>query len=110
MQPIKGQFRQGDVLVEFAPGATIPTTAKAVPRENGATILAHGEVTGHSHRYLGAATLFRDDGSSSGGYIEITKPDRLVHDEHGATPETIGIGKVTRQQEYSPAAIRRVED
>jgi hypothetical protein len=110
MGNIKGQFRQGDVLVEFFPGLKIPESAKPIPRENGATILAHGEVTGHSHRYLGESALFRDDGSSSGGYVENTKPDRLVHDEHSATPEALGVGRVVRQMQYFPQAIRRVED
>ena len=110
MEPIKGQFRQGDVLVEFSPNLKIPKTAKSVARENGATILAHGEVTGHSHRYLGQATLFRDDGASSGGYVEVKSLDRLIHDEHAPTPECLGVGRVLRQMQYFPLAIRRVED
>ena len=111
MKTIKGQFRQGDVLVEFVDGLTVPSTAKAVPLENGATILAHGEATGHAHKYIGGATLFRDDGASSGGYVVVDDPVSIVHDEHYPTPPHVGVAIVIRQREYVAGDIsRNVED
>ena len=47
-------YRQGDVLIiPLAPAkARDVSKLEAISRENGLVILAHGEVTGHSHKIL----------------------------------------------------------
>jgi hypothetical protein len=69
------QYRQGDVFLREV--AKVPKSVNIVERENGRVILAHGEVTGHSHA-IGArgATLYMDTGSGSGGrrYLQVA-PD-----------------------------------
>lgn len=60
------QYRHGDVFLNRIDA--IPDGAKPVPSDNGRTILAYGEVTGHAHAF-GAGSrvaLFREDGSGSG--------------------------------------------
>jgi len=105
-------------------------------RENGLIILAHGEVTGHSHQVfaverdvdveLPAAEYFEEpDGRR---VLLVTRPCVLRHHEHGpialdpASPvqarqgdvllNPIGAGawEVIRQREYSPEEIRQVAD
>ena len=74
------QYRQGDVLVERV--TSIPSTSKPVATENGRIVLAHGEVTGHSHSLDGAVgTLTQESGVT---YLEIkTALAMLTHQEHG---------------------------
>ena len=78
--------RQGDVLL--VPVATL-AAGSPVPRDpDGSTTLAHGEVTGHRHRFADGerTTLRRDEG------------DRLLLD--------IGPGGATlRHEEHGPATI-----
>ncbi len=107
---IKGQYRQGDVMVEFDDKLKIPKSAKPVDPENGRVILAHGEVTGHAHAFLGGAVLFRNDGEGGATYVKVAEPKSLTHEEHSATPARKGIARVIRQREYSPEAIRNVAD
>lgn len=45
--------RQGDVLI-WSDGKPIAASVE-IPREEGAVILAHGEVTGHKHPSKGGA-------------------------------------------------------
>lgn len=53
-------YRQGDVAIQRI--AFLPKNLKLADRENGRVILAHGEVTGHAHAFLGAGTKkFTDD-------------------------------------------------
>ncbi len=105
---IKGQYRQGDVLLEFSKWK-ITQTEKLLPNKDGKIVLAEGEVTGHAHAFLGGATLFRDEGVGS-TYVKVTEPKSLLHEEHYKTPAHKGIAKVTRQKEYSPEEIRKVSD
>lgn len=55
-------YRQGDVLIQ--PVDSVPSDAIAVARDNGRSILAYGEVTGHAHALHGpgARVLARPNG------------------------------------------------
>ena len=97
-------YRHGDVLVAAVPA--LP--AGAVPRPD--LILAHGEVTGHSHRIreAGAARLFTHGHTI---YLNVTAPTAtLVHEEHRPIILRTGVYRVWQQREYTPDAIRTVID
>lgn len=91
-------------MIEEAPG--LPLGREKLSH----TILAHGEVTGHSHRikefadadlYLAAGTL----------YLHVRAPAvTVIHEEHHPITLTSGYYRVWRQREYSPQEIRIVRD
>ena len=98
-------FRHGDVLIQ---------RIQAAPAERGKQlphrILAHGEVTGHTHRIqetagaalytLGAELL-----------LEVTADAAtVVHEEHAPIRLERGHYRVWRQREYSPEEIRVIRD
>ncbi len=84
----------------------LPTNLKKQPH----SILAHGEVTGHSHRIEDSKTanLYLTADSL---YLEVTADvARLVHQEHATIELPRGIYRVWRQREYSPEEIRIIRD
>jgi hypothetical protein len=97
-------YRHGDVLV--AGIDSIPPEAVKRPH----LVLAEGEVTGHMHRIAeaGSAELYQDRGEM---YLRVVA-DRatLIHPEHGPIALPRGDYRVWRQREYSPQAIRIVQD
>lgn len=104
------QPRQGDVLLIKLDKTLDLDTKKAqeVPKEMGFTVLAHGEVTGHSHKIVGAdALLYEVDGER---FLRVKKDTQLQHEEHGAIPLDAGDYKVVRQREYTPQETRFVRD
>ncbi len=104
-------IRQGDVLVRRI--KALPKNIKPAAPENGRLVLAHGEATGHHHSFAlsDRVALFREDGSGGGLFLSITgAPAALEHQEHTALVLAPGNYEVVRQREYSPEAIRRVED
>ena len=97
-------YRHGDVLIARVPA--LPRHAQ--PRPD--LTLAHGEVTGHSHRIreLHAARLWNASGQT---FLEVLQPSAtLIHEEHRAISLPRGVYRVWRQREYSPEAIRVVQD
>lgn len=106
-------YRQGDVL--FTAIAQFPRGDRK-KREN-ATV-AYGEVTGHSHALAvedrkAAEVLEIGDGvfvhvSESG--LRIEGGATFVHEEHAPVTLPVGNYRVTIQREYSPEAIRSVQD
>jgi len=97
-------WRHGDVLI--APLGAIP--GKAVRLAH--TVLARGEVTGHSHRILerSAADLWELGGSL---YLKVTADKvTVVHQEHAPITLPRGSYRVWIQREYTPATVRRVAD
>jgi len=97
-------FRHGDVLVMAVP--EIPAHAK---RRNH-LVLAHGEMSGHSHRIAerGAAEVYELTGET---YLRVlSQPATLVHDEHAAIPLPVGTYRFWKQREYTPQAIREIRD
>lgn len=97
-------YRHGDVLIQ---------AIKKLPRgaeERPGTILARGELTGHSHRIQDPSTvqLWHLHGEI---FIEV-KADTalLIHEEHKTIPLPKGLYKSWMQREYTPQEIRRVLD
>lgn len=105
MKKINGQYRQGDVLVDY----NQRIDREAVKQIGGRVILAHGEVTGHAHE------IDIDDGEAwkigeETVGITIKKSTAIRHQEHSPIPVKKGRPVVRRQSEYSPLAIRSVAD
>jgi hypothetical protein len=101
------QYRQGDVPI--VPVASIPATAVEVPRTGAKTILAYGEVTGHTHRFeSSAATMLRD--SDGAEYLRVDDVALVLHpvsveDEARRDVQMVG-GQIVR---FSPADFASAE-
>lgn len=110
MKKQQNQFRQGDVLVERI--LSVPSNLIPIARENGRVILAHGEVTGHAHAISDShAELFTSPTHQGVTFLQIPEiAAALAHDEHATITLPPGNYRVTRQREYSPEAIRNVQD
>ena len=105
MEPIKGQYRQGDVLLTPAAGKP-----DGELKDDG-HILAHGEATGHLHLLRGPQIAYFRDGSGGGRALIGNGGAEVVHQEHTAIPvEADCVKRVVRQVQYTPAAIQRVAD
>jgi hypothetical protein len=99
-------WRQGDIFFTKLPG--VPEEAKSRPLPH--VTLAHGELTGHSHRIEdpSTATLFAGPDCF---YLEVFGDGaRVVHDEHGPIWLDCGCYRVWRQREYTPQRIVTVVD
>jgi hypothetical protein len=96
--------RQGDIL--FLRIEALPTGLKKA----GDNIIAHGEVTGHSHRVVEDAGVAVLEDSNGEKYVTATQDWEVVHDEHGPIKFAKGIYKARRQREYEPEGIRQVAD
>lgn len=104
-------FRQGDIIVEEV--NALPAGVVRVERLAGAPIvLALGEVTGHHHAiHEGAdsADWWKDDKGNQ--YVTTEAPVEITHQEHGAIPlAPKKTYRVRRQVEYTPEAIKNVQD
>jgi hypothetical protein len=112
-------YRQGDVLIERI--HKIPTAA--MPQHKSARIiLAHGEVTGHHHALettdhadwwkAGEISISNHKPTTLAGDLFVSLPSGgvVTHPEHSAIRLPVGNYRITRQREYSPEAIRNVED
>lgn len=108
--------RQGDVLV-IEVDYDASELGQLVPREQGAVVLAHGEVTGHKHAFYDNTTEMYSNDRVVGATP--AKPARLLrvvettafkHDEHTAIPQDKGIKRRLIQTEYTPGELRNVAD
>lgn len=101
--PAPALVRHGDVLV----AAIDALPAAATPRPG--NVLAHGEITGHSHRFVPAegGSLLVEGGQL---YLRVTGTVTLTHEEHGPIRLEPGLYRVWRQREYTPEAVRTVMD
>lgn len=108
------QFRQGDVLIERV--ADLPSGATEIPQHT-RVVLALGEVTGHAH------AIALDDGpvkarlfdAGTERFLQVLVRSLLDHEEHAAIELEPGIYRVSKfgdgtQREYTPEAIRNVQD
>ncbi len=99
------QFRQGDVLfvqIKQLPGG------KSIKRANGHIL--EGEATGHIHR---VAVIEQAEVLEIGDSLFVRVGDEgvsIVHPDHGELVLPAGNFRVQRQREYSPEAIRSVQD
>ncbi len=93
-------WRHGDVLIQAV--ATLP---EGGVRRQG-TVLAYGEVTGHSHQVEApdAAELWWVNNSL---YLKVLTPTRIVHEEHKPIPLEPGVYRVWQQREYVPPSQQR---
>jgi hypothetical protein len=112
-------IRQGDVLLQ--PIEEIPSTFTESPLDSdGSATLAHGEVTGHRHRF--ERQMGMDGSALSTVYVHPAAPNEvarvhlkaaqaLVHEEHTSHEVKPGAWRVSRPYEYEGAElIRMVED
>jgi hypothetical protein len=112
-------IRQGDVLLQPIEEVGSQFTESPLDSDGSAT-LAHGEVTGHRHRFERQAGF---DGSAlSTVYVHPAAPNEvarihlkaaqaLVHEEHTSHEVKAGTWRVSRPYEYEGAElIRMVED
>ncbi len=125
--------RQGDVLLIRNESPRDISKLKAIPREDGCVILAHGEVTGHAHRIPSLhCNLFLDErrpiseedamgmvSRLGGGMVGELIPDKVLevketvmlsHEEHSPIELPPGQYTVRIQREFDPEALRSVAD
>jgi hypothetical protein len=104
------QYRQGDVLLECIP--SLPKKLTKLARENGQLILAHGSATGHSHAVSTPRCDLHTSAAEPGVvFLEVRAAKaQLTHNEHATIVLPKGIYRVSRQSEYSPGAIRQMQD
>ncbi len=97
-------YRHGDVLIRGI--ATLPVGAQ----KRVGTTLAHGEITGHSHRIQQSnAVQLWVHGSDL--FLEVKEPSAtLIHEEHRAIELPQGLYRVWRQREYRPDTYVEVTD
>lgn len=97
-------WRHGDVLIAAVP--SVPQHARPMP----SAILAHGEVTGHSHRIERPETVRLWNVGETIFLQVLEQSARVIHEEHAPIELPSGFYKVWRQREYTPTAIVRVSD
>jgi hypothetical protein len=97
-------YRHGDVLIQQE--QKLPEKARKLPH----LILAHGEVTGHSHRIKTKSTAKLYE-TPDDLYLEVTADiAEVIHEEHATIELPQGYYRVWRQREYSPTEIRIIRD
>lgn len=110
-------FAQGDLLIERVEDI-LPSGALLSAAQDGAVVLAEGEISGHRHAIYDRVTMFRDDGLARDipaglyvGHVRVNGPSaRLMHDEHDAITLPKGTYRVRRQRELEPKDARLVVD
>jgi hypothetical protein len=105
---IKNQIRQGDVLL--SPTNTDPATDPVDRDTDGSLTLAHGEVTGHRHRFVEPQVYVRP--APKARHLQIVKTTALLrHEEHTHIQVAPGKYDLPRQFEWTDANVpRAVED
>jgi hypothetical protein len=103
------QYRQGDVF--FKEVKSIPRGGKV--RKSGHIL--EGEVTGHIHRISDRAVLAAEAQvleCGEGLYLNVSAEGgvSIVHEDHKTLELPPGNYEIVRQREYSPEAIRNVQD
>lgn len=111
MKSIKDQSRQGDILIDPAPHPDkLPEPVKP---EDGRTIIARGEATGHHHSFASKPNvlLFRHDENALTSYLRIDGvPESLQHQEHNPHVKTARTYEAIQQREWNLGRMRRVVD
>ena len=102
-------YRQGDVLIIRVEPGSVETT-KAIKRESGRVILAHGEQTGHSHAIADKGVTLSWAKGEIDRLLRVREPATLRHEEHGSIALAPGEYLVRRQKEYHPEELRYVAD
>jgi len=119
MKHTQSHYRQGDVLIESI--ADIPTSA-VKQKKSASIVLAHGTATGHHHTLettkpvqwfkQGEIQSTSAKASTLAGEVYVSLPTggKVTHDEHSTIELPAGNYRIMRQREYSPEAIRNVND
>jgi hypothetical protein len=109
---MKKMFRQGDVIIMATTADAVTPEHREVPREAGRVVLAHGEVTGHSHaiRAQGVCLLVREGISDRVLTIGADIVALLEHEEHGTISLPPGTYTVRQQREWTGEDERVVQD
>jgi hypothetical protein len=97
-------YRQGDVLLVRVEGFQIPTDTRALAREHGRNVLAHGEATGHAHAIADEQAALVSPNAEELYLLVYGKQATLAHDEHDPISVPRGVYRVVRQREYEPEA------
>ena len=104
---IEGQYRQGDVLLVKRTDA-IAKEDSVEPLENGATVLMHGEVTGHRHAFYQPGAVVVNTPKTRA--LKLVSTQALLHEEHTAMLPTIGDYDLPAQTEWTdddePIAVK----
>lgn len=115
-------YAQGDILVEQIDAPVF--SGEFVPTENGSTVVAEGEATGHHHRLFGTFNWYRDDALARDipdglyiGHVQVLPPAaQLTHEEHAPIHLKQGFYRLRRQRQLEPIDIglsersSRIED
>lgn len=102
-------WRQGDVIIIAAPVGAV--SDKAVPREDGRVVLAHGELTGHAHAIKSKRASLWTMKDTADLILRVGKGGAVVrHEEHAPISLPPGDYVVRRQREYTPERIITVAD
>lgn len=114
------QFRQGDVLVQVID--KLPSKLQEAKEAENRIVLQYGEVTGHAHAIHNTkgvtaflepgedATLVRGMETGRRGFLQVKEKSNLTHEEHSAIVLEPGNYEVIRQRQYTPEALRFVND
>jgi len=104
---IENMSRQGDVLIVPSVKAE---TGHELPRDaDGSLTLAHGEVTGHRHRFVESNVEFSDSPRRKTRHLAIVKTTALLkHEEHTEIPVAPGVYDLPRQVEWTDSDEPRV--
>lgn len=114
---MKDIFAQGDLLIERV--SDVPVTGTVLRAgDDGAVVLAEGEVTGHRHAIFDRVTMFRDDGLARDipgglyvGHVRVEGATALIqHEEHAPIELPRGTWRVRRQRELEPRDARLIAD
>lgn len=102
-------YRQGDVLIQKV--EEIPDGCVAVPLENGAAVLAHGEATGHAHAFY-EPVEFVEEPKTKRRFVVIEggAAKALKHEEHSPIYLPPGKYEIVRQREWHEEEERYVAD
>ena len=105
----KKQYRQGDVFIIEALGATPTAAHKRAPSPGGRVVLAQGSATGHAHAITspGAVLMTAPDDDA---ILMLESDATLVHDEHDPIALPAGTFLVRIQRQWDGAISRAVED
>lgn len=111
----EGQIKEGDIIrqgdVTLVRVGKIPSGGSKIAAEDGKTILAHGEVTGHHHALPAETSTLYDLGmGEEKRFLELVEDGQLTHQEHDPLHVPAGYYEVRRQLQYRRGAIERVAD
>lgn len=100
------QYRQGDVMLVETD--KVPTGA-IIGQPDQDIVLVRGQATGNTHALAGGngAVAYSE---GDGMLVVLSKTTTLLHQEHSKIDIPAGTYEVRRKREYTPEAVRFVED